>query len=367
MRGGFLVGDRRERSDGVLTNQNEETHNSISTSAARDASSRARSSIRTIFIIQKRELCRALAAFVQSIERFSFKRVFDSSSRRRHTCVRMRRIVARRALVDFRARPSLARIRARASEASSRRVTDAQTSKVVKTSSTRSFATHAMASEAELVTRVDANEARTTDEDARASLLRWYDANKRSLPWRRRGKQRKWIKIEALAEDAAHPMRRGAECRLLAPLRVPWRGVDVAPEASRTPSTTTRTDARRASATLPARAVEKLLFLLRLRRGDLLLARLPLLLGLLFAKRQSSLSLVRAQFVEQQADDGETDGDVNDFGLVEVEASLEFGAEGEAGEGGHGEDDADVLTEDEYEIHRARGRGMKRSRTRGCV
>jgi hypothetical protein len=58
---------------------------------------------------------------------------------------------------------------------------------------------------------------------------------------------------------------------------------------------------------------------------------------------------------------------VNDFGLVEVEASLEFGAEGEAGEGGHGEDDADVLTEDEYEIHRARGRGMKRSRTRGCV
>mmetsp|Transcript_5574 Transcript_5574/g.21838 ORF Transcript_5574/g.21838 Transcript_5574/m.21838 type:complete len:202 (+) Transcript_5574:1959-2564(+) len=45
---------------------------------------------------------------------------------------------------------------------------------------------------------------------------------------------------DALAEDAAHPMRRGAECRLLAPLRVPWRGVDVAPEASRTPSTTTR-------------------------------------------------------------------------------------------------------------------------------
>ena len=64
-----------------------------------------------------------------------------------------------------------------------------------------------MASEAELVTRVDANEARTTDEDARASLLRWYDANKRSLPWRRRGKQRKWIKIEALAEDAATPSR----------------------------------------------------------------------------------------------------------------------------------------------------------------
>ena len=64
-----------------------------------------------------------------------------------------------------------------------------------------------MASETELATRADAREARATDDDARASLLRWYDANKRSLPWRRRGKQRKWIKIEALAEDAATPTR----------------------------------------------------------------------------------------------------------------------------------------------------------------
>ena len=64
-----------------------------------------------------------------------------------------------------------------------------------------------MASEDDVVTRADANEARMTDEDARTSLLRWYDANKRSLPWRRRGKQRKWIKIEAVEENAAATTR----------------------------------------------------------------------------------------------------------------------------------------------------------------
>ena len=129
MRGGFLVGDRRERSDGVLTNQNEETHNSISTSAARDASSRARSSIRTIFIIQKRELCRALAAFVQSIERFSFKRVFDSSSRRR-ALLRQNATHRRAARPRRLSRAPVARANPRASErgiiAASHRRTDVQ-------------------------------------------------------------------------------------------------------------------------------------------------------------------------------------------------------------------------------------------------
>ena len=45
---------------------------------------------------------------------------------------------------------------------------------------------------------------RVADEEARASLLAWYDANARDLPWRRRPKstQRAWIQI---ASDAGTP------------------------------------------------------------------------------------------------------------------------------------------------------------------
>lgn len=50
---------------------------------------------------------------------------------------------------------------------------------------------------------------------------------------------------------------------------------------------------------------------------------------------------------------------MNDFGLVEVEVLFEFGVEGEVGEGGYGEDDVDVLMEDEYEIYCVCGCGMK--------
>tara|TARA_B100000683_G_scaffold71501_1_gene69986 strand:- start:32985 stop:34637 length:1653 start_codon:yes stop_codon:yes gene_type:complete len=51
---------------------------------------------------------------------------------------------------------------------------------------------------------------RVADEDARASLLAWYDANARDLPWRRRPKstQRAWIKIES---DAGTPPKTKTE------------------------------------------------------------------------------------------------------------------------------------------------------------
>ena len=118
-------------------------------------------------------------------------------------------------------------------------------------------------------------------------------------------------------------------------------------------STAKRRPRVRSSSMPLERSVGLLAVGLGLRGGDFSLERRPFLVVFFLAKRHARLALERATLVERQPNQARADGGVeHGVGRDAVVAFADAG-ECDAGEGQHGEDEADVLTEVVGEVHGA--------------